>query len=171
MTTSNGEQEAARLERAVDAYIDRVAQVPPDLLEIAPAEGEWTIKELSAHSAEIYAYWASQLATLRQTPHQPFGRTMADTSRIAYVDTHKHDQLRYLISGIELGAAQAAAALRSFSPQEWASVTGIHSARGEMDMDAISNLFLAGHAEEHLEQLDTTLEQVRAKASGPQAPR
>jgi hypothetical protein len=32
-----------------------------------------------------------------------------------------------------------------------------------MDMDFISNLFIAGHAEEHLKQLEETLSTVGAK--------
>jgi len=111
----------------------------------------------AAHEAEICAYWAQQLAYLKSNPGQPFGRTAEDPDRVKYIEDHKNDPLDDLISTIRLSADQAAAALRAFNDDEWSRITGIHSRRGVMDMDFISNLFLAGHAEEHLKQLDETL--------------
>ena len=167
MTTSNGEQEAVRLERAVDAFVQRVQTLPKELLTRAPAPGEWSVAELAAHSAEIYPYWAKQISYLRGNPGSPFGRTASDSERIGFIERHKGDPIESLLAAIKNGAAEAAAALYAFSDDEWRTVTGLHSARGEMDMDYISNLFLAGHAEEHLEQLDETLAALDATA--PQA--
>ena len=161
MTTSNGEQEATRLERAVSTFLDRLRAAPPELLARAPAEGEWNGRELAAHEAEICAYWAQQLAYLKTHPGQPFGRTAEDPDRIKYVEDHQSDSLDDLESTIKLGADQAAAALRAFSDEEWARITGLHSRRGVMDMDFVSELFLAGHAEEHLKQLEETLAAAR----------
>jgi uncharacterized damage-inducible protein DinB len=157
MTTSNGAQEAARLERAVRAFVDRVQTVPEDRLRKPPAEGEWSVGELAAHSAEIYGYWAKQIDFLRANPGQPFGRTASDPDRIAFVEHHKNDALPSLVAAINASAAEAATSLRAYSDEQWRSTTGLHSVRGEMDMDYISNLFIAGHAEEHLNQLDETL--------------
>lgn len=166
MTTSNGEQEASRLESAVAAFLGRLRAVSPDLLTRAPAEGEWTVKELAAHQAEIFGYWAHQLAYVKANPGQPFGRTAEDPGRIKYVEDHKDDSVEELTSAIRLGADQAAAALRAFSDEEWRRITGLHSRRGVMDMDFISNLFVAGHAEEHLKQLDETLAAVGGTSTG-----
>ena len=157
MTSSNGQQEAARLERAVATFLDRLQSTTSDQLTRVPAEGEWNARELAAHEAEICAYWAQQLAYLKSNPGQPFGRTAEDPDRVKYIEDHKNDPLDDLISTIRLSADQAAAALRAFNDDEWSRITGIHSRRGVMDMDFISNLFLAGHAEEHLKQLDETL--------------
>ena len=157
MTKSSGEQEAQRLERAVAAFVERLQTVPPALQTRAPADGEWNVKELAAHEAEIFAYWGQQLAFVQAHPGQPFGRTAEDPDRIKYVEDHKNDQLDDLVQRIRLGADQAAAALRAFTDDEWVRVTGVHSRRGEMDMDFISDLFVAGHAEEHLKQLDATI--------------
>ena len=157
MTTSSGEQEAARLERAVAAFLDRLQSTASDQLTRAPAEGEWNARELAAHEAEICAYWAQQLVYLKSNPGQPFGRTAEDPDRIQYIEDHKNDPMDELVSTIRLSADQAAAALRSFTDEEWSRITGIHSRRGVMDMDFISDLFLAGHAEEHLKQLNETL--------------
>ena len=163
MTTSSGGQEAKRLEAAVGAFLDRLQTVQPELQTRAPADGEWNAKELAAHEAEIFAYWAQQLAYLKTHPGQPFGRTAEDPDRIKYVEDHKDDPLDTLTSAIRLGADQATAALRTFNDEEWGGITGIHSRRGVMDMDAISNLFLAGHAEEHLKQLDETLAAIKTQ--------
>lgn len=163
MANSNGEREAARLERAVEAFVERVEQVPEDLLDRSPAEGEWSVAEIAAHSAEIYGYWSKQITQLRARPGQPFGRTAADPDRIRFVEDHKNDARESLLEAIRRSAAAAAQALRAYSDEEWRTVKGLHSARGQMDMDYIANLFISGHAEEHLKQLDETLAAVTKK--------
>ncbi len=152
-----GEEEAARLERTVETFISRIQRVPERLRTVPPAEGEWTVMELAAHSAEIYPYWARQIDFLRGSPGVPFGRTASDPDRIRFVEEHKFDSLPSLVGHIRTGSQEAAAALRAFTDEEWSRVTGLHSVRGEMNMDYIANLFLTGHAEEHLNQLDETL--------------
>jgi len=166
MTVSNGQQEAARLERAVGAFLDHLPAVPERLLHTPPAEGEWSIGELAAHSAEIYSYWAKQIDFLRANPGKPFGRTAADPDRISFVERHKNDPLDRLVAAIRASSAEGATALRAYSDEQWRTVTGVHSARGEMDMDAISNLFIAGHAEEHLHQLEQTLTALEHASAG-----
>src|SRR2546428_8821346 len=94
---ARGEEEAAKLERAVDTFIERIQQVPGNLRTVPPAEGEWTVMELAAHSAEIYPYWAKQIAFLRGSPGVPFGRTASDPDRIQFVEEHKSDSLESLI--------------------------------------------------------------------------
>lgn len=160
MTVSNGEREAARLETAVKAFVERLQPLSTRIARRQPDDGEWSVGQLAAHCSEIYPYWAKQISALRQNPGKPFGRVATDAERIQYVDDHKNDTLETLVAAIQRGAAEAAAALRSYSDDEWRAVTGIHSARGEMDMDFIANLFLAGHAEEHVKQLDETLAKV-----------
>jgi len=163
MTQSNGEREAARLERAVEAFVERVGQVPDEVFHKSPTEGEWSVAEIAAHSAEIYGYWAKQIAELRGRPGEPFGRTAADPERIKFVEDHKHDSRTSLLAEIRRSAAEAAGALRAYTAEEWRTVTGLHAARGMMDMDFIANLFISGHAEEHLEQLDATVAAVTKK--------
>ncbi|HEY3115954.1 MAG TPA: DinB family protein, partial [Chloroflexota bacterium] len=131
-----GEEEATKLERAVDTFIERVQRVPERLRTVPPAEGEWTVMELAAHSAEIYPYWAKQITFLRVSPGVPFGRTASDPDRIRFVDEHKSDSLKSLIDRLRTGSREASAALRAFTDQDWSRVTGIHAARGEMTMDA-----------------------------------
>ena len=162
MAESLGSQQALRLEAAVQAFVDRIQAVPGELLQRSPKPGEWTLTELAAHSAEIYSYWAKQVADLKGRSGQPFGRTASDADRIKFVEDHSMDSIAPLVATIRQGASAAAAALRSYTDGEWRSVTGVHEARGEMTMDAISNLFLAGHAEEHLKQFDETLAKLRS---------
>ena len=160
MPSSRGEAQAVRLERAVDAFVDRIRRVPPELLTRAPAPGEWDMMQLLAHCAEIYAYWAKQVADIRLNPAQPFGRTAADPLRAQFIEDHRGDPVESLITRMQEGAAAAAAALRVYNDDEWLTVTGLHSGRGLMDMDGICQLFLTGHAEEHLKQFDETLAQL-----------
>lgn len=154
---SKGEDAAVRLQRAVDTFIERLQRVPREWLTVAPAEGEWTIMELAAHSTEIYPYWAQQVAWLRTHPEQPFGRTAADPDRIRFVEEHKTDSLESLIARMRSSSAEAATALRSYSDAEWTTIGGIHEIRGRMDLDTIDKVMVSGHAEEHLQQLEDTL--------------
>lgn len=161
-----GEEEATRLERAVATFIERIQRVPAALRSAPPGEGEWTVMELAAHSAEIYPYWAKQITFLKGSPGVAFGRIASDPDRIRFVAEHKADSVESLVARIRRGADEAAAALRAFSDEDWARVTGLHSARGSMNMDAIANLFITGHAEEHLKQLDETLSALGGAAAG-----
>jgi hypothetical protein len=160
MTVSNGEREAVRLEAAVKTFVERLQQLPPDVVRRQPDDGEWSVGQLSAHYSEILPYWARQITALRENSGKPFGRVASDANRIQFVEDHKNDAVDSLVASIKNGAAEAARALRGYSDDQWRSVTGVHAARGEMDMDAISNLFLAGHAEEHVTQLNETLAKV-----------
>jgi hypothetical protein len=160
MQQTRGEQEAARLLQAASRFMERIKRVSPELLTKAPEPGEWTLMELAAHSAEIYPFWAKWIVWLKDHSGQPFGRTASDPDRIKFVEDHKTDSLDSLLALIQRGADEAARALGSYSEDEWKRITGVHAARGEMTMDAISNLFLAGHAEEHLHQLDETLAKI-----------
>jgi hypothetical protein len=161
MKQTRGEQEASRLLGAASSFMERIKRVPAELLARAPEPGEWTLMQLAAHSAEIYPFWAKQIVWLKDHSGQPFGRTASDPDRIKFVEDHKTDSVESLLAAIQRGADEAARALSSYSEEEWQRVTGIHAARGEMTMDAISNLFLAGHAEEHLHQFDETLAKLR----------
>jgi hypothetical protein len=160
MASSRGEAQAVRIEQAVSAFVDRIRGVSPGLLTRAPAPGEWDLMQLAAHCAEIYGYWAKQVAELRLNPAQPFGRTAADPQRAQFIEDHRGDPLEGLIARMQDGAAEAAMVLCAFDDDEWITVTGLHSGRGLMDMDSICRLFLTGHAEEHLNQFDQTLEQL-----------
>lgn len=149
--------QSARLSQATQTFVRRVGEVSEDLYTVAPAEGEWDLKQLAAHAGEICIYWANQIKIIRAQPGAPFGRTMDDPARAAYIEDHRNDSMDTLLAVIETNAAEAAALLRSFTEDEWADLTGVHPARGLMSLDAIAAAFLADHAEEHLQQLDGTL--------------
>ncbi|HZT08102.1 MAG TPA: DinB family protein [Chloroflexota bacterium] len=162
MQTTRGQRQAERLRAAVAAFVEQIQRVPPELLARPPKPGEWSLLELAAHSAEIYPYWAKQIVWLRQHAGQPFGRTASDPERIKFVEEHRSEPLDQLVGAIQRGSEEAARALSSYSDSEWETVTGIHAARGEMHMDGIADLFLAGHAEEHLRQLRETLAELQS---------
>ena len=116
------EQEARRLEQAVEAFIERLQRIPAEKLEREPAPGEWNVKQLAAHSAEIYPFWANQIRWLKSNRGKPFGRTAADPDRIRFVEEHRSDSLEQLIQAIRTGSSDAAAALRSYSDEEWQTI-------------------------------------------------
>ena len=153
--------QSARLAQAAQTFVARVRAVPDELHTVAPAEGEWNLKQLAAHAGEICAYWANEIKLIRTTPGVPFGRTMDDPARARYIEDHRNDSMDALLGTIEQNSAEASALLLTFTEDEWADVTGVHPARGPMSVDAIASAFLADHAEEHLKQLDETLTAIR----------
>ena len=90
---------------AVDSFVDKAERLDPDVLEEEPAPGEWSVKEIAAHTAEIFNYWARQLEHLSQRPGTAFGRTVDDPARAAFVETHKHTGIDDLIRRIRVGEA------------------------------------------------------------------
>ncbi|MBI4213635.1 MAG: maleylpyruvate isomerase N-terminal domain-containing protein [Chloroflexi bacterium] len=160
----NKEDTIDRFRAAVDALVKKAEQLEPDILQRAPAPGEWTVTEIAAHTAEIFTYWAGQMERVHQQPGTKFGRTSADEGRIRFVEIHKHDPMEDLIRRIRAGEAEAVAAMTAFDEHEWTTVTGIHPTRGEMTAEQIGNDLLGRHAEEHLTQLDDTVSAVSSKA-------
>lgn len=153
--------QSARITQATQAFVNRVRQVPPELHTVAPAPGEWNLKQLAAHAGEICAYWANEIKKIRAQPGANFGRTMDDAARAQYIEDHRNDSMDSLLAAIEKNSADATALLKSFTEDEWADVSGVHPARGAMTLDAIAATFLATHAEEHLQQLDDTLKAIQ----------
>lgn len=146
-----GEREAQRLEAAIERLLSEAATWQEVELYRSPAEGEWTAMKVLAHLAEMQPYWAHQLERVVAAPGQPFGRTMEDPERIAAVEDHAQDALEPMLARLRAATAEATSILRSLDDSAWTS-TGIHSRRGEMDLGAIVEFFLVGHAEEHVEQ-------------------
>ena len=153
----NIEDSIGEFRSSVDAFVEKVEAADPALYEKAPAPGEWSITEIAAHTAEIFAYWAGQFEHLYRQPGSKFGRTADDAGRARFVETHRHTSMDDLIRRIRIGEADAIASLRAFGDDQWTTVSGIHPARGEMTVEAAAKMVLLDHAQEHLKQVDDTI--------------
>ncbi len=125
-----------------------------------PQTGErWEAGQVWAHLAEFPAYWLDQFkrvlaARASGTPEPiPFGRTAADTTRIAAIERDRHADPKALHARVDGEIADAEAFIRGLPAEAW-SATGLHPRIGPMDLPAMVQRFWVTHLEEHADQLD-----------------
>ena len=106
--------------------------------------------------AEFVHYWHDQLQKVvgeyDGTP-VPFGRTKADAERIEGIEAARYEPVGELRGRVHESVARVRSFLAELTPPAWNAV-GLHPTLGEMDVEAIVERFLAGHLEEHADQLD-----------------
>lgn len=149
--TARLERVAQRLERHADAV------VPTGLTEPDTDGTErWEAGQVWAHMAEFVHYWLAELEKVVTEYHAapvPFGRTKADPTRAAAIETGRHSAVAALLDRVQVGLAELDRYLSALTAEQWAAV-GLHSRLGEMDVAAIVQRFLVSHLEEHADQLD-----------------
>jgi hypothetical protein len=125
-----------------------------------PRTGErWDAGQVWAHLAEFPGYWLGQFERLAAAHASgsiepaPFGRTAADSDRVAIIERDRHMSAPALHARVddEIGAAEAF--LRALPASAW-QLTGRHPTLGVMALPAMVQRFLVGHLEEHADQLD-----------------
>jgi len=171
---------------AVAAHVERLARAERRLIEHAerplpagltdPDPGaveRWEAGQVWAHLVEFPGYWLDQirrlLAARANGEPEPvaFGRTKADADRVAAIERERHTDPAELLRRVRAQLAEAVSTLRALPADAW-QVRGLHPTLGEMELPQIIEQFLAGHLEEHADQLDglelVTLEEFRQAA-------
>lgn len=165
MTTDVAQTEIRRLAAAKVAYRDlwpRVAAREPwalaDDYGTGP-EASWGPREVLAHVAEMLPYWLGEAERVvdgdGRTP-VPFGRMPDDPIRLGRIDRERTLPLRVLFDRIDEGIDGWIARLASLTEAERARV-GIHPRRGEMTVADMPEVFVTGHVEDHVAQLESIL--------------
>jgi hypothetical protein len=132
---------------------------PAGLTEPDPdtPEERWEAGQVWAHIAEFVPYWHTELQRVISeydgTP-VPFGRTRSDPGRIAAIEAGRGEPIADQLSRTTEAIAALKRQLAELTPAEWNAV-GLHSTRGEMDVEAMVERFIVQHLEEHAEQLDS----------------
>lgn len=165
---------------AIDELIGRIRTAATDLAERQPAieagepwplaeqfggepEALWGPRETLGHVAEMLPYWTGELErVLAGQPDRavPFGRTASDPLRLGVIERDRTLPIRELVSRITFGADRLATRLDELAPGA-ATRLGVHPTLGEMTVAGLLERFVAGHLEEHVAQLDTTLAPAR----------
>ena len=154
---------------AVDTLISRLAEVerrlaehaarplPPGLTEPDPdGEERWEAGQVWAHLAEFPGYWLAQAQRVIALPTNepvPFGRVKTDAGRIAAIERDRNTDPASLLERVRTSLAEVTDAARTLPPEAWTR-RGMHPSRGEMSVQQIFERFIAGHLEEHADQLD-----------------
>ena len=132
----------------------------PLQLYVTPAKDEWTIMQNLAHILEFMPYWGSEIAKLVAHPGQNFGRTMQHEGRLQFIEAHKHDTIPQILAAFPASQAQLEAVLNTLTDSDL-SVTGNHPKFGEQSLEWFINEFVCQHLKDHVEQLESCVEEVQ----------
>jgi Mycothiol maleylpyruvate isomerase N-terminal domain len=165
-----GAQETAQ--ERVAGYLDRLtavrarleahaaADLPPGLTDPDPGGTErWEAGQVWAHLAEFPPYWLRQLGAILderaagEAEPIPFGRTKADSERIAAIERDRRADPAALLRRVTDGIARTETMLRGLPADAWRA-RGLHPTLGPMALPRIVEEFVVGHLEEHADQLD-----------------
>jgi DinB superfamily len=149
----------ARLEAVERRLVDHAdAPVPSGLTEPDPdGEERWEAGQVWAHLAEFPAYWLGQARRVIALPTNepvPFGRVKTDAGRVGAIERDRHTDRHALLERVRTALADVTETARSLPPDAWTR-RGMHPVRGEMTVQQLVERFIAGHLEEHADQLDS----------------
>ena len=165
--TNQPSEAAAFLQRldAVEARLRALAETPVGqtaghLTAADAGTGEqWEWGQVWAHLAEFVPYWIAEARTViaesRGVP-VPFGRTKADSGRIAAIERDRRAPVTVLWATLDAHIGQLRAFLASLSDSAW-HARGAHQTLGTMSLVQIVDEFMVGHLEQHADQLDSLL--------------
>lgn len=121
-------------------------------------EAAWGPRETLAHLAEMLPYWlgeAERLIDMTDGP-EPFGRAATDDVRLAIIERDRTLPIRELLARVGTGIERWRV--------RWAELDetarnrrGLHPVRGEMTVTEVATRFVAGHLQDHLDQLAETV--------------
>lgn len=161
---------ARRIERgraAIAGLAGRVEAGEPWPLSVAfgvEPEARWGPKETLAHVAEMLPFWQGEIerilwAVAVDPAAEPvaFGRVQANELRIGVIERDRTLPPAELLSRIDGGTQRFLRRLAELSPADLAR-RGVHQTLGEMTVEGIAVEFVAQHLEDHVRQLDESLD-------------
>ena len=124
----------------------------------AEPEASWGPPEALAHIAEMLPFWQGEIERILAGPIEPvpFGRLATDELRVGVIERDRSLPPRELFGRVAAGAERMARRLAELSPAE-AGRRGLHPRLGEMSVAEVTGRFVAGHLEEHADQLTEIL--------------
>jgi hypothetical protein len=150
----------ARFERGIAAFTSALHSIPAEHLDLAPAPGEWTPRQIALHIVDAEIVGA---ARLRWVAAQP-GSLLK-----AYEGDVWARELRYETQPLEpavelfvLLRRTTLAVLRSLPAQAWSN-RGIHEEGGEVTLEKLLSDHCA-HTEAHIREIQERLGHVTSVA-------
>ena len=152
--------QARRLERVYED-VARLLQDPGvgSRLGTAPGKDAWSAMQILGHMTEMIPYWLSHCRVLIAATGSPprFGRTAGSPERLAGVAYGATAGPDTLLGRLDEEVRAAAGTIRKLSEAE-RSKRGLSPERGEVTVAEVIESFIVGHAEEHLAQVQATLQ-------------
>lgn len=121
-------------------------------------EASWGPPETLAHLEEMLGFWlgqAERVARMAAGP-EPFGRLATDAARLAVIEHDRSQPIDALVTAVTAGIEQWRERWPGFTAAE-RQRTGLHPTLGVLRVDDIATRFVAGHFDEHLDQLEASL--------------
>lgn len=153
---SRQELAAAALLLAAEEARALLANVPDDVWGRKHGADDWSAANVAGHMAEAMPYWAVTACDLSTSPGAPVGRAHDGPERLGGVAHGDRLSPSEATDEIARSAAQAAAAARAISDQDWDTPLR-HPEHGEMTAGGVVERFAVAHAREHLDQIATAL--------------
>jgi uncharacterized damage-inducible protein DinB len=127
-------------------------------LRTPPGENECSAMQTLGHMTEMIPYWLNHCRTLIavMATAPKFGRTPGSPERLAGVAHGASADPDGLLRQLHEEIREAASVIRQLSAAERVK-RGISTERGEMTVAQVIELFIVGHAEEHLAQVQALL--------------
>ncbi len=122
-------------------------------------ESEWGPPEVLAHVAEMLGYWLAQMERVIAGSGEvvPMGRVTGDPLRAEAIERDRSLPTHELLAHIRIAIGRYVARLPELEVEEW-DRRGLHPRLGEMTVGEMLDRFVLGHIEEHVTQLNQTLE-------------
>jgi hypothetical protein len=142
---------------------DDVLALRPTVVEREPwplapdfgaSEGDWGVREVLAHLAEMIPYWTDEAGRILAGPSEPapFGRLASDEVRVAIIGRERSLPASVLFERIADEVELTTRRLGRMSEADL-SRQGVHPRRGPMSVGEIVERFVADHLAEHAAQL------------------
>lgn len=129
-------------------------------------EAAWGPREVLAHLGEILPYWlgeAERIVDMTAGP-EPFGRIATNDVRLAIIERDRTLPVRELVARVDDGVERWRGRWAELDVADRAR-RGLHPTLGELTVADVATRFVAGHLEDHLDQLATILADAAADAA------
>ncbi len=135
----------------------KVELSPPPPID-SPRSRDWVPREILAHVVEMLPYWHGEIERILAGAAEPvpFGRTANDLVRVMTVDRDRTLPVAELYYRLDNSIERLVRRLLELDDRQCAR-RGLHRTRGELTVQQIVDTMLAGHIEEHCDQLARAL--------------
>lgn len=160
MAILNSEVERIRAARDRLARMRSKVELGPPPPDEIPRNRDWVAREILAHIDEMLPYWLGEIERILAGPVEPvpFGRIQGDLIRVMLVDRDRTLPVSELYARLDIEAERVTRRLGHLDERQ-CDRRGIGKQHGEMTVREIADQMLAGHLEEHCEQLAAVLDQ------------
>ena len=133
-------------------------EMSPEPPEDSPRTRQWVARETMAHIVEMLPYWQGEIERIVAGPGESmqFGRGPTDLLRIMTVDRDRTLPVAEMYVRLDHSIERLVRRLLELDDRQCAR-HGLHRTRGDMTVRQVVEEMLAGHLEEHCDQMAALL--------------